>query len=280
MSRNKDSQGLASAVNFGVAMVVLCLGMLCLVGGAEMPETEPVPSKSKAGLSRSAITVLVCLSLVAVCIVCWIVSLIHSERDETINAGTIVVEERGSLAWVDAFTKRDFSLCDQLIGGQDSRFYSPLVLTLSRDKRYYERALNGVVDCIVDVGLVSAEDGKYKFKVRYKEYEPCLFDVNDLTPLRGSYMSGNLSDQAFSSELSNFYFDVFSESCFRLGEDVNEFTFVFTELEHDGVKYVSGSVEFVDLLFELSGLSANFVSYEDTVKVDIDSVLKLGFEDG
>lgn len=261
-----------------VAAIVLFVGILCAVGGDKVDELEAVSNEHKS--NRNLIIALVCLVFVAFGVIFAIVSEINKQRDEMITDGTFVIEDRGVLAWVDHFTNREFGICDMLVGSQDYRFYAPLIATRARDKRYYEKAIRGAVDCIVDVGLISVEDGDYKFQVRYRKYEQCTVDVDSVQNLRGRYMTGSVTDATFNKELADFYYDVFSDSCFRLSDDVDEFTFVFKELEHEGLKYVSGSVEFVDLLLELSGLSANFVEYEETVKSEVTALLKLGFEDG
>lgn len=220
------------------------------------------------------------VALLALILIVWCVMAINNKKEQAIADGVILVDDSVALTWVDAFTKRDFPTCDMLVENQNYRLYAPLVITHSRDKRYYDKVLNGMVDCIRAVSLVSVEGGTYKVKVSLVPYQPVGdFGVESVSELRGRYLEGSMADKDFTSTLQQLYYDVFSEVCFVPSAETVDVVVTLFEVELNGIMYVSGTVDFVDLILQESGLSDNFIIFEDSVKSEVDAMLKSDFSE-
>ena len=229
---------------------------------------------------RQKIWAVVWVALAGLILVIWCVVAINDKKEQQVLDGSIDVSDSVSLTWVDSFTKRDFASCDMLVENQNNRFYAPLVLTHARDRRYYEKALNGMVDCIRAVSLISVEDGSYKVKISLVPYQPVSgFDVESAASVRGSYLDGLMPDVDFTNKLQSLYYDVFEESCFVPGEELVDIVVTLSEAEVNGSMYVLGTVDLVDLVLQESGLRDNFAVFESDIKSEVDALLKAGFDE-
>lgn len=218
--------------------------------------------------------------LLTICISWCMANNINFKVRNSIDTDPVELTERGVMAWLDAFTTRDFAKCDLMIDNQNSRLYNPLMITHSRDNRYYTKALNGIVSCIKSISLVSVEDSEYKFKVCLTRYEPVeKLDVDSVLSLRGRFLNGTMSDSEFNSGLEDLYYEIYSESCFKSSEETIEFIISMSEYQFEGITFVSGTVDFVDLILQESGLTANLLAFESNVKPEVDKMLKSGLDE-
>lgn len=223
----------------------------------------------------SALILIVCVSL-------CMKNNISLRARERVEADSIVVTERGVLAWIDAFTKRDFNSCDLMVDNQNNRLYNPLTITHSKDNRYYTKALNEVVSCVNSVGLISVSDSGDEFKVRVSlnRFEPVSkFDTSSVVDLRGRYLNGMITDTDFNTGLQDLYYSVYAESCFVLSDETAEFILTLSEYQFEGITFVAGTVDFVDLVLQESGLTANLMAFEADFKSEVDEMLKSGLDE-
>lgn len=220
--------------------------------------------------------------ILTVCVLLCVSNNISLKVRDGVNTGPIEVTERGVMAWLDAFTKRDFNTCDLMIDNQNNRLYNPLMITHSRDNRYYSRVLDGIVSCVNSVSLISISDSgdEYKVKVTLTRYEPVKeLSADAVATLRGSYLDGMMSDSEFNSGLEKLYYDVFSESCFVSSEETVEFIVTLSEYQFEGITFVAGTVDFVDLILQESGLMANLMTFETDIQSEVDKMLKSGLDE-
>lgn len=285
----RDRVKRAGPITIGVALLILAGGVMCACTSPELKSSSSdgaspgynFPRGPRLGDNNGLWQkMLICLAVLVVLFgVNNLVKEMDAERESRVDGSTPEVTERGALAWVNAFTKRDFAVCDLLIDNQNSRLYAPLVLTHAKDRRYYDRVLNGVVDSIVDVGLIEIDEGDYKFRVRLKVYEPVgELELEEVRKLWGSFIDGTMADHTFSDELGQVYYRAFSSECFNLSEEETDIMVTLREGVVDGSMYVSGTTDFVDIVYEVSGLAENVEAYETRIKPEVDSVLKSGFD--
>lgn len=209
------------------------------------------------------------------------VAVFFSETYESFQRDKLANRFDGSnsvaLAWVDAFTKHDFVACDEMVLNQDVRLYSPMVITRSRDDRFYEAVLTAVVDCISDITLVAVEDNTYKLEIRLVKREPVDdFDLASLADVRTKFLDGALDDSDFIASLRDIYLETMSKSCFAPSSEVVTAVAILYESEIDGVVSVFGTSEFVDIVLQESGIAYNLSAYESSVKSEVDNFLKQG----
>lgn len=180
-----------------------------------------------------------------------------------------------ALRWVDAFTQRDFATCDNLVIDQDSRLYAPLVLTLSSDDKYYDFVLKGLVNCISSVKLVSVDGDTYQLVVSLTKYNQVTAISSDsIIELREKFLDGGIEELDFLAELSDIYFELFEKTCFSLGTESVDVVAVLRHVDVNGVVYVTGTSEFVDLLLSESCLLYNISVFESDIKAEITSILE------
>lgn len=225
--------------------------------------------------SKMLVTVAVAVVSLILCVTALVIGSIRGTADARISGGSPVISDRGVMAWLDAFTSRDFALCDTLVANQDIRLYSPMVITQSRDSRYYESILDAVVNCISNISLVYCEDGLYKFDVtliRYVTFED--IEIGDVEILRDSFVEGKVSEGDFVSTLQDIYYELFVKSCLELSDEEVVVTAEFRETNQDGVVTVLGTVDFVNLVLQESGLANSLSVYETSVKAKVDSILQ------
>lgn len=216
-------------------------------------------------------------------VVIMVLSLITAAyiHESWVKTHTKVVEswfdfsDAAPLVWVDAFTQRDFAKCDSLVPDQDSRLYSPLVLTQSHDSRYYDLVLKGLVNCVSNVKLISIDGDSYQLAISLTKYDEFSgLGSEAVTSLRERFMDGGVEEFDFTLELSDIYYETFEEMCFSLGTERVDVIAVLRVVELDGVDYVTGTSEFIDLLLSESGLLYNISLYETDIKNEVTLILE------
>lgn len=262
--------GIVAASIVGVSTLALCIGVAAM--GAE-EETKRAYNKRRA-------VVIITLSALVVFggFVAFMLNA-QSRKDELVASEAIVMTERGTMAWVNAFVKHDLATCDTLVDNQNLRFYSPLVITNSQDSRYYDRSIKAAIDCVDSISLLSVQGDEYKFIIKLTPYQPLesVIPLNTLE-LKTKYLNKQLTDSAFIDALKQEYFDIFTSECFRKGEGTVECVAVLNEAEVNGVVYVFGTSDFFDLILQESGIKANVSLFESSIQDEVDKVLKSGFD--
>lgn len=207
---------------------------------------------------------------------------LKSDMDSKINESSPNIENRGVMAWLTAFTDRNYNLCDMMLEDKSDGLYSHYVGTKITDGSYYETALNGVVNCISAIQIKSivkdADITTYTVTVTFDEYlrlGDLVYDIHALDEAKEAYETDEISDAEFQEELSRVYFEIFCNSCFQESNaETRQKDLVLSEKEINGVTCVYGTVSFVDSLLSDSNIMNNISIYEKDVKDKVNNIIK------
>lgn len=205
-----------------------------------------------------------------------------SDIDSKIDESSPNIENRGVMAWLTAFTDRNYNLCDMMLEDKSDGLYSHYVGIKITDGSYYETALNGVVNCISAIQIKSivknTDVTTYTVTVTFDEYlrlGDLVYDVHALDEAKEAYENDEISDAEFQGELSRVYFEIFCNSCFQESNaETRQKDLVLSEKEINGVTCVYGTVSFVDSLLSDSNVMNNISIYEKDVKDKVNNIIK------
>lgn len=207
-----------------------------------------------------------------------------SEMDSKVQESSPSLTNRGVVAWLTAFTDKNYILCDMMLEDKSSGLYSYYVTTKMQDGAYYETTLNKLVDSIhavqiksivkdTDIGVTT-----YTVTVSYDEYlkiSDLVYATDSLDEAKEAYENDELTDVEFQDELSRVYYQIFCDSCFQESNaETRQKDLVLSEKEVNGVTCVYGTVSFVDSLLSDSNVTNNIAIYENDVKDKVYNIIK------
>jgi hypothetical protein len=212
----------------------------------------------------------------------FVIGIKQNTEDYINNHSVQDTSDYGVMAWLDAFTSKDFDTCDQMASGESDMLYSGQVLGMIGDISYYNETLSKLVDCISSIQVESIDsDGVgntyYFLRVTYTPYrEIYALDVDDSSIYEAEdlYLSGD--DTQFDAELSQVYLEIFKTNCFIEDDEAitQQQVLTLSEKEVNGVTRVYGTASFVDSLLSDSNISHNIEFYENDVKEKINNIIK------
>lgn len=226
------------------------------------------------------------LSVVAVILFLTLIVIVglRAEIDTKAEEESPNISNRGVVAWLTAFTERDYSLCDAMLEDSSDGLYSQYVSMRLVDGTYYETALNGLVSCIESVKIKSIERDTstgvvtYTVTVTFNEYlrlGDLVYDEDALDSARKLYEKEEIGDAEFQTELSRVYYEIFCNSCFQESDaDTRQKDLILSEKEVNGVTCVYNTVSFVDSLLSDSNLLSNLSVFERDVKGKVNNIIK------
>lgn len=205
------------------------------------------------------------------------------DMDSKVQESSPNVTERGVMAWLDAFSKKDFSTCDFMITDKSEGLHTLQLSIIQEDSRYYDLALEKLVACIsaIQVKSIDRADGvvNYTVTVTYTPYTPLgdlVYDKSALDSVKDKYIKGEMSATDFQNELSRVYYEIFCNSCFQTDDsmEARQKDLILSEKEENGVTCVSNTVSFVDNLLADSNIEKNLAIYEKDVKEKVANIIK------
>lgn len=209
---------------------------------------------------------------------------LKQDMDSKVQDSSPNVTERGVMAWLDAFSKKDFNTCDYLITDKSEGLHTLQLSIIQKDSRYYDLTLEKLVNCISAIQVKSidrAKDGvvNYTVTVTYTPYVPLgdlVYDKSALDSVKDKYINGEMSETDFQDELSRVYYEIFCNSCFQTDDsmEARQKDLILSEKEEDGVTCVSNTVSFVDNLLADSNIDKNLAIYEKDVKEKVTNIIK------
>lgn len=207
-----------------------------------------------------------------------------SDMDSLVQESSPEVSNQGVLAWLTAFTNKDYKLCDLMLEDESDGFYSYNVGTKIKDESYYKVTLDSLVDSIDSIQIESIVKDtvtgvtKYTVTVTYNErllLGDLVYDLDALDEAKKDYEDDKISDAEFQEELSRVYFEIFCNSCFQdSNAEARQKDLVLSEKEVNGVTCVYGTVSFVDSLLSDSNITNNLAIYEKDVKDKVNNIIK------
>lgn len=212
-----------------------------------------------------------------------ILFVIKLNMDSKVQDSSPNVTERGVMAWLDAFSKKDFNTCDYLITDKSEGLHTLQLSIIQKDSRYYDLALEKLVNCIsaIQVKSIDRTDGvvNYTVTVTYTPYVPLgdlVYDKSALDSVKDKYINGDVSVTDFQEELSRVYYEIFCNSCFQTDDsmEARQKDLILSEKEENGVTCVSNTVSFVDNLLADSNIEKNLAIYEKDVKEKVTNIIK------
>lgn len=208
---------------------------------------------------------------------------IKLNMDSKVQDSSPNVTERGVMAWLDAFSKKDFNTCDYLITDKSEGLHTLQLSIIQKDSRYYDLALEKLVNCIsaIQVKSIDRTNGvvNYTVTVTYTPYVPLgdlVYDKSALDSVKDKYINGDVSVTDFQEELSRVYYEIFCNSCFQTDDsmEARQKDLILSEKEENGVTCVSNTVSFVDNLLADSNIEKNLAIYEKDVKEKVTNIIK------
>lgn len=208
---------------------------------------------------------------------------IKLNMDSKVQDSSPNVTERGVMAWLDAFSKKDFNTCDYLITDKSEGLHTLQLSIIQKDSRYYDLALEKLVNCIsaIQVKSIDKTNGvvNYTVTVTYTPYVPLgdlVYDKSALDSVKDKYINGDVSVTDFQEELSRVYYEIFCNSCFQTDNsmEARQKDLILSEKEENGVTCVSNTVSFVDNLLADSNIEKNLAIYEKDVKEKVTNIIK------
>ena len=209
---------------------------------------------------------------------------LKQDMDSKVQDSSPNVTERGVMAWLDAFSKKDFNTCDYLITDKSEGLHTLQLSIIQKDSRYYDLALEKLINCISAIQVKSidrAKDGvvNYTVTVTYTPYVPLgdlVYDKSALDSVKDKYINGEMSATDFQDELSRVYYEIFCNSCFQTDDsmEARQKDLILSEKEENGVTCVSNTVSFVDNLLADSNIDKNLAIYEKDVKEKVTNIIK------
>lgn len=208
---------------------------------------------------------------------------IKLNMDSKVQDSSHNVTERGVMAWLDAFSKKDFNTCDYLITDKSEGLHTLQLSIIQKDSRYYDLALEKLVNCIsaIQVKSIDRTEGvvNYTVTVTYTPYVPLgdlVYDKSALDSVKDKYINGDVSVTDFQEELSRVYYEIFCNSCFQTDDsmEARQKDLILSEKEENGVTCVSNTVSFVDNLLADSNIEKNLAIYEKDVKEKVTNIIK------
>lgn len=208
---------------------------------------------------------------------------IKLNMDSKVQDSSPNVTERGVMAWLDAFSKKDFNACDYLITDKSEGLHTLQLSIIQKDSRYYDLALEKLVNCIsaIQVKSIDRTNGvvNYTVTVTYTPYVPLgdlVYDKSALDSVKDKYINGDVSVTDFQEELSRVYYEIFCNSCFQTDDsmEARQKDLILSEKEENGVTCVSNTVSFVDNLLADSNIEKNLAIYEKDVKEKVTNIIK------
>ena len=206
------------------------------------------------------------------------------DMDSKVQESSPTVEDSGVMAWLDAFSTRNFSVCDAMLYNKEDGLFSSYVYMMGVDLDYYELALNKLVDSISAIQVKSIFRNEttgvteYTITVTYDTYKKLgdlIYDKHALDSAKKAYKDDKMTDAEFQNELSRVYYEIFCNSCFQTdGAETRQKDLILSEKEVDGVTCVYNTVSFVDSLLADSNVTNNISIYEKDVKGKVENIIK------
>lgn len=207
-----------------------------------------------------------------------------SDMESKVQDSITTVEDSGVMAWLKAFSDRNFSVCDTMLQNKEDGLFSTYIYMLVEDLDYYELTLNKLVDSISAIEIKSIVKDEstgittYTVTVTYDTYTELgdlVYDKKALDSAKEKYKNDEMSDAEFQNELSRVYYEIFCNSCFQTdGAETRQKDLILSEKEVDGVTCVYNTVSFVDSLLADSNVTNNISIYEKDVKGKVENIIK------
>ena len=123
------------------------------------------------------------------------------DMDSKVQDSSPNVTERGVMAWLDAFSKKDFNTCDYLITDKSEGLHTVQLSIIQKDSRYYDLTLEKLVNCIsaIQVKSINKTDGvvNYTITVTYTPYVPLGDLVYDKSALECLHLYQTILNQMY-----------------------------------------------------------------------------------
>lgn len=210
-------------------------------------------------------------------------NLVLSNKKAEYSANLNKSTNQGVLAWLSAYTSKDYSTCDNLVSESSYKITSfdasNALNTSTVAYKLYISMHDKLSEAIISIDIISVEDiedcNVYTIKVSYNRYKSCtgvVIDSSALSSICDKFINSNNANDVYLSELERIYSDSFNNT-FTKSDNVCSTVIKLSEKEVNGVTYVYSTKEFIDSLLADMNITSNVVLFENNIQKEINKVL-------